>query len=289
MRYLLPLLFLSMFCNSLLAKELSIGLIPEQNILRQMQRYQPLGQYLEGHTGIAIKFVVLPRYGNIVDNFKELGLDGAFWGSFTGALAINKLGVKHIARPVNPDGTSSYRGYLFVRKDSKIENVEDMEGRIMAYVDRATTAGYLFPMAYLREQGVANPDTYFKEAYFSGSHDASILAVLQGDADVGAAKNTIYDRLITNNKEAKNQLVILASSLDVPSNGLGLASHVSDALATRLKKALLSMADSPQGKEVLQNFGIKRFVETSKQDYKPVFDMSDKAGINLDNYDYRNK
>ena len=48
-------------------------------------------------------------------------MDGSFFGSFTGAMAIEKLGVEPIARPVNLDGTSTYKGYIFVRKDSGIK------------------------------------------------------------------------------------------------------------------------------------------------------------------------
>jgi phosphonate transport system substrate-binding protein len=110
-----------MFSGLSHAAELKIGLIPEQNVFKQMKRYKPLGEYLEKKIGTKIKFIILSRYGNIIENFNKLELDGAFWGSFTGALAIKKLGIDHIARPVNLDGTSSYRGYIFVHKYSIID------------------------------------------------------------------------------------------------------------------------------------------------------------------------
>ena len=98
------------------------------------------------------------------------------------------MGMEAVARPVNVDGTSTYHGYLFARKDSGIRTVADMKGKRFAYVDRATTAGYLFPRAYLKEKGVADPDRYFGEVFFAGSHDATVLAVLNGEADIGASK-----------------------------------------------------------------------------------------------------
>jgi phosphonate transport system substrate-binding protein len=93
------------------AAELNIGLIPEQNVFSQFRRYMPLGEYIEKKTGIKIKFTILSKYGNIIEHFYLEKLDGAFWGSFTGAMAIQKLEIQPIARPVNRDGTSSYRGY----------------------------------------------------------------------------------------------------------------------------------------------------------------------------------
>jgi phosphonate transport system substrate-binding protein len=109
--------------------KLLIGLIPEMNIFKQKQRFQLLGEYLSQKTGMQVQFTILSRYGNIIESFKQERMDGAFFGSFTGALAIEKLGVIPIARPVNLDNTSAYRGYLFVRKDSGIKNVKDMKGR----------------------------------------------------------------------------------------------------------------------------------------------------------------
>ena len=42
------------------ATELTIGLIPEQNVFRQMERYEPLGSYIEKTTGIRIRFTRNP-------------------------------------------------------------------------------------------------------------------------------------------------------------------------------------------------------------------------------------
>jgi phosphonate transport system substrate-binding protein len=271
------------------AEEIKIGLIPEQNVFKQMKRYKPIGHYIEKKTGIKIKFTILSRYGNIIDNFQRLGLDGAFWGSFTGALAIEKLGVEHIARPVNLDGTSSYRGYIFVHKNSIIDSVERMRHMVIAFVDKATTAGYIFPVAYLKHHGVRNINTYFKEYFFTGSHDAAIYAVLNKEADIGCAKNTIFDALAKNDPRVKNDLVILATSPDVPSNGLGLKNGINPDVRDKLKTALLGMDKDPEGKKVLDSFGVLKFIETTEADYKPVFDAADKAGINLKTYQYINK
>jgi phosphonate transport system substrate-binding protein len=289
MRFVLIIIFILMFNVGAFAEQLKIGLIPEQNVFKQFRRYKPLGEYIEKKTGIKIEFHLLSRYGNIIDRFQKDKLDGAFWGSFTGAMAIEKLGIEPIARPVNPDGTSSYRGYIFVHKDSIIDSVDRMRYSVIAFVDRATTAGYIFPMAYLRERGVKNIDRFFKEYFFTGSHDVAILSVLNKEADVGCAKNTIFDMLAKENPRVKEDLVILATSPDVPSNGLGLRKEIPADIKNRLKFVLLGMDKDTEGKEVLKKFNVIKFIETTKEDYKPVFDIAKKAGINLKSYRYYNE
>jgi phosphonate transport system substrate-binding protein len=270
------------------ADELTIGLIPEQNVFKQMKRYMPVGEYIQKRTGIKIKFTVLSRYGNIIDSFQNKKMDGAFWGSFTGALAIKKLGVQPIARPVNMDGSSSYKGYIFVHKYSTIDSVERMRHSVIAFVDRATTAGYLFPLSYLRQNGVKNIDTFFKEAYFAGSHDAVIYSVLDKNAEVGCAKNTIFDMLARKDPRVRDDLVILAESQEVPSNSFALRKDIPLAMRNQIKRLLIEMSQDTEGRAVLKEFGIKKFIETTEKDYQPVFDIAQKAGIDLSKYNYLN-
>ncbi len=269
--------------------ELTIGLIPEQNVFKQVARYQPLGDYIGKKTGIKVKFTILSRYGNIIKRFVSDKMDGAFFGSFTGAMAIQKLGVEPLARPVNLDGSSTYWGYIFARKDSGIKTAADMKGKRIAFVEKATTAGYIYPMAFFKEHGIKDINTYFKEYYFAGSHDAAIYAVLDRKFDVGCAKHSMFDRVARSNPRVIKELAILAKSPQVPSNGLAVRKDLSPALKKQLKEILLSMDKDPEGIETLKHFEAIRFIPTTKEDYNPVFDIARKAGIDLKTYDYMNQ
>lgn len=268
---------------------LLIGLVPEINVFKQKQRFNLLGAYLRRKTGIEIRFTILSRYGNIIDRFQKERMDAAFFGSFTGALAVRKLGVVPLARPVNPDDTSTYHGYLFVKKNSGIKSARDMRGKRMAFVEKATTAGYLFPLAYLRETGITGIDGFFSEYFFAGSHDAAIKAVLDGSADIGAAKHSIYERMRESDARVDRELVVIAESPRVPSNGLCVRKGLDAAVRQRLKQALLEMHADAEGAAVLAKFGALRFIETTAGDYQPVFDLAGRAGIDIMTYRYRNQ
>ncbi|MEW5745121.1 MAG: phosphate/phosphite/phosphonate ABC transporter substrate-binding protein [Nitrospirota bacterium] len=271
------------------AKTLTIGLIPEQNVFKQVERFTPLGEYLEKKTGIKVKFTMLSRYGNIIDRFTSERMDGAFFGSFTGALAIQKLGVEPLARPANLDGPATYRGYIFVRKDSGIKTVDNMRGRTIVFVERATTAGYVYPIAFLRQHGIADINSYFRRHYFAGSHDAAIYAVLDRKADVGCAKHSIFDMLARSDPRITRDLRIVATSPAVPSNGLCVRKDMDAETKRLLREALLGMNEDPEGRAVLAQFSALRFVPAAREDYKPVFDIAEKAGIDMKNYQYLNK
>lgn len=267
---------------------LLIGLIPEQNIFNQEERYTPLAAYLAEKIGRPVQLKILTRYGNIVDNFKELSLDGAFFGSFTFVLAHEKLGLEALARPEDDHGVAGYHGLLLVRQDGGIRSLADMKGKKLALVDLATTAGYLFPLAYFRNQGINELDSFFKEVYFAGTHEDAILDVLNGKADLGAVKNTIFERLAHSNPAIPGRLVIVARSREVPENAIAVRGDLDASLKDALRNALLSMAHNPEGAAVLKQFGARRFIETSTDDYHGVYELAAQLGLNLATYEYRN-
>jgi len=270
-------------------QELLIGLIPEQNIFRQRERYLHLRKYLTDRLGVTVNFTSLSRYGNILDRFTAEKMDGAFFGSFTYVLAHEQLNVVPLVRPVNNDGTSTYHGYIFARKDSGIRTAAQMKGKRFAFVERATTAGYLFPLAYFKSNGINDPWHYLGSTFFSGSHDAAVLSVLNKEADIGSAKNTIYDQLSSENQRIEQELVIVAASGVVPQNCLAVRKDLDPELKRELRKVLLGMAKDSEGAEVLRRFGARGFIETTDKDYAYLYTLVTQVGIDLRTYQYKNQ
>ena len=265
---------------------LLIGIIPEQNIFRQLDRYDPLAEYLSEKIGTRIKLIIIPVFGNIVKNFDSAGMDGAFLESLTYALAHTKLGVEVLARPEDLNGSSTYRGLIFVRKDSGIKTVRDIRGKTFAFVDKASTAGYLHPLVFLREHGITDYRHYLKEIYYTGTYEDSIYDVLNRKADIGATKDTVYERLANKDPRIKDELFILARSPDFPENGFAVRKTLDSSIKKALKDALLTMHNDPAGKNVLRDFGATRFIETTDNDYLPIYKYTKEANLDLATYDY---
>lgn len=275
--------------ESRLPQTLRIGLLPEQDIFVQKKRYTPIAEYLAKKTGVNIELKILRRYGNIVENFKNENLDGAFFGSFTGALAIKALDVEPLARPEYPNGVSTYQGIIFTHKNSGIKNIADMKGKIFVFVDKATTAGWLLPMHFFHQHGVTDYQAWFGETYFAGTHEDAIHDVLNGKADVGAAKDLIFHQLARGDSRIKDELEILEVSPKVPSNTLSLRKDIPGPFKAKVKELLLTMHKNPEGLKVLAEFGAVRFLETGKADYHTVFTYARDIGLDLADYNYHNR
>ena len=161
-----------------------------------------------------------------------------------------------------------------------------MAGKRFAFVDRATTAGFLVPLEYFKRHGVENYKAYLKEVYYTGTHEDAIYDVLNKRADIGAAKNTVFDRLAAADKRISRDLTILIKSSEVPENSLALRKDVDASIRNSLLDALLNMHQHSAGQIVLKNFGARRFIRTMDREYDPVIRMSERAGLNLAEYDF---
>jgi len=263
------------------AKELLIGIEPEHNIFDHMESYQELGAYLSDQLGIKVRLTIVSRYGEVLKRFKMLGLDGAFLNSYTAAMAIHELGLQPVARPVSLDGDTITRGYLFVRSDSGIKEIEGMKGRSMVFVDAATTEGYLFPLSLFRQRGIMSIDQFFSRYYFAGSHASAIFSVLDGRADIGAAKDKVFNRIVANDPTIGTELSVIEESLPLPETTFCVKSDLPDGLKQQLAASLLEMDQSAGGQKVLSAIAALRFSKASAADYAAIADMARDAGISL--------
>lgn len=267
--------------------KLVIGVIPEINLVKQMERFVPLGRYLEKKTGITVEIKPLSNYGQMYEEMRDGNIDAGFFGSFVYVMTRARLGIVPLVRPVQPGGRSTYTGMIFVRKDSGIRNPADMRGKTIALVDPATTAGYIAQKGYLLNRGI-NIDTDMK-IYWAASHEAAIRAVLHHQADVGGAKDTVVRKYRKDNLVFDTVVDIIAETpkKGVPDNTLAVRKGLDAAAVEKLTQTLLTMHKDPQASKILATFGATRFIPTSDNDFKPLYRLTGQMKIDLKTYPYR--
>ncbi|BCB95637.1 phosphonate ABC transporter substrate-binding protein [Dissulfurispira thermophila] len=269
-------------------KTLTIAILPEQNVFEQKKRYKPLAAYLSERLDTNVKIKLLDSYGSIYDEIKNKTIDGAFFGSFNYVLTKARADIEPVARPVEMGEKSNYRGIIFTRKDSGLtEDVRTWKGKRIALVHEVTTAGYIFPRWYLKKYGIKSFEHHFRKIIFTGSHDAAILSVFKGQADIGAAKDLIFEKLLSENPALKKEIVILARSIEVPSNSLCVRGDLNTNIKDLLKKSLLSMHNTPEGKNALKALNAVRFKETIDSEFNVLREMARDLDIDTRAYPFR--
>ncbi|MDA8092110.1 MAG: phosphate/phosphite/phosphonate ABC transporter substrate-binding protein [Nitrospiraceae bacterium] len=266
-------------------KTLLIGLVPEENIFRLIEKNLPLAAYIQKKTGIKVQFTIEPRYGDIIDKFKTKQMDGAFFNAFTGFMALSKLGVAPLVRPISPGGLVTSQSVIFVRKGSGIRSLSDMKGKRAVFVDNAS-ASYIYLLYQLHHLGFKDTGQFFSGYYFTGNNEETIYAVLDGMADVGLAKSRYFEQLAAQDPLISEMLSVLARSGDLPDIVLCLRKDFPAGTKALLERTLLNMRYDPDGIQALRILRYSGFEKAKASDFSAMAKLAAAAGINISNYRY---
>lgn len=233
-----------------------------------LNQYQAIVDYLNKNTKDEWYLVPLKDYGSFVSQMQI----GQIKAGFMGSLVSYRMIIENLTVPVvrgEKNGISVYYGYIFTRKDSGLNKVEDLKNKKFAYVDAYTSAGYYFPRHLLKSMGY-NPDSFFSTASFLGGHDKAILAVFNGEYDGGAAKDLTWKKLVKENPKIGEEMQILAQDGPYPEQIFMVSSGFPSEKVRQWSDLLLKMNESEDGRYYLAKFGADRFIPTDMEDFEMV-------------------
>src|SRR5699024_3033985 len=133
----------------------------------------------------------------------------------------------------------TYTSVVIVPKDSEAEPVEDLKGKDFMIVDRASTSGHIFPRVKIMEElDVTNDEvaSVVNNVTFSGSHDASILAIANGDADGAAVATDVMDAMLDQGVVKEDDFKIISESDPIPRGPDAYRSNLPDDLKEEIRE-----------------------------------------------------
>lgn len=219
-------------------KTVYIGVIPKDNPRLLYERYQPLLDYLSERTPFRFELVVKKNYTKSVIALGQGEIDMAFLGSLTYLEARASYGVIPVLRPKGFEGNGTYRSIIIAKSGSDIKNISDLKAKRMAFAAVKSTSGNLIPRYLLANHGIhlSELSGYANFDY----HDSVIKAVLRGQYDAGAVRDTVAKRY------SKLGLKELEASGPIPTGPLVVNQRVSYTVVEEIKNALLELDPSIQ-------------------------------------------
>jgi phosphonate transport system substrate-binding protein len=168
--------------------EFRIGLLGGENAQDRLASNECFRAYTEEALGVPTRLFTPADYNGVIQGLIGGTLDLAWLGA--SAYAAVWLNDPEAVDPVlvktNLDGSYMYYSIGFARTDSGITSLDDMEGRSFTFADPNSTSGYLIPLIEIPQAGYSMTEgEYFSRIGFSGGHEQSIIAVVNGDSDAG--------------------------------------------------------------------------------------------------------
>lgn len=256
---------------------LKVGLIPSEDSRAMLQQSKDILDALEKNMGMKVQGFVATDYNGVIEAMRSKHIDIAYLGPFSYVLATTVTPVEaFVIAETKKAGRTFYHSQIITLKSSGIKTVEDLKGRNFAFVDPASTSGYVFPLAGLIKIGI-EPKRDFKNVIFTGAHDANAVAVANGKVDAATIADRIFDAAVAKGHIKADDVHVVWRSQPIPESPMVWRKDLSPELKARIKTAFLQIKDlnwSDQG--VLNSFK-----ETNDAAYDVIREAAKLANLDL--------
>jgi phosphonate transport system substrate-binding protein len=280
MKYLIPLIILLAGCSAPPPASLRIGISAMESDADVVKRYEPLRLFLEKKLQRPVTLRTTPEYASVIEALKSKQVDIAYFGAaaYAKAWLVTNKGVKPLLGTLDENGELGYHSIIVVPTNSPAQSIADLKGKKLAFADPNSTSGYLAPSFFLTEQGYA-PRKFFAYTGFGGSHENSVMAMINGTYD--AAATWFYSDTRTNPLRMegkgiipKNSTRILWKSPRMPSSPWTVLKDSNEATNQAFAAAVLTFkAEDPAGFNLMSAQREGGYGPVKHEDYLPVIRM----------------
>lgn len=248
-----------------------------------------LTEFLHKETGLYFKATFPTSFIAVVEAFGNNKADFACMNTFSYVLAHKKYGVEAALRIVRRNGELTYKGQFITLNDSGIDSLNDISGKKIAYVDAASTSGYILPKAILSEKGIKP-----SEEVFGMRHDNVVTMIYQKQVDVGATYYSPPDpktgevldaraRVKSQYPDVFSRVKIIGFTQEIPNDPWVFRKDFPQDVQKEICAALLKFQSTPKGKKALfETNSAEGLAPVSDHDYDVLRTMIVRFGGNLE-------
>ncbi|MEC8859054.1 MAG: phosphate/phosphite/phosphonate ABC transporter substrate-binding protein [Pseudomonadota bacterium] len=241
--------------------------------------------HMETLTGKEIRFFPVQSNAAQLEAMRAGRLHVAGFNTGSTPVAVNCTGFVPFAMMAAQDGSFGYEMEIITYPDSGINNAADLQGRQLAFTSPTSNSGFKAPSTLLDREFGLQADRDYTTTY-SGSHDNSILGVVNGDYEAAAIANEVLRRMEGRDVVSADQYRSIYRSLTFPTTAYGMAHNLAPELAEKIRQAFFSF--DWEGSALQQEFadaGMAQFIPISYKQHWQVIRDIDEANDTIYNCD----
>jgi len=259
------------------------AVVPSGETEQVVTGFEEVADLIFDETGLVIDPFVATEYAGVIEAMcsDPPKAQMASLATFSYVLAAER-GCAEAALVAVRFGSPSYNGQIFVRADSGIESLEELEGKTFCRPDPLSTSGWIIPSITLRAAGV-DPDTDLDQIVDAGSHDAAVAGVYNGECDAGASYVDARGTIEEDYPDVLDEIKILTISADIPNDGVQFVPGFDEELQEQIVEALLAISETEEGKEALDTaYSWNELERRGDEFYDPFRQVLDAAGVSAE-------
>lgn len=183
--------------NARVIKEVRFGVLPLGGTVESRALWTPLMADMSRALGLPVSAYSVPSYEELDRAIGRDEIDMAFLSAKMALDAVMQRRMKVVAQIARRDGMPEHRAVLLARKTGPLNTLEGLlaqpERWRLARGDSRSVTGFVVPQSQLFLPNNIEMETRFRSE-FVGTHQATALAVANGDADVATNNTTDFER-----------------------------------------------------------------------------------------------
>lgn len=227
--------------------KLRLGAVPGENIEARREEYVPFVEYLERKLDMEVELFVGTDYTATIEAMRAGKLDIAWYGPFSYVLAADIANAEAFAAGYREDDGIYYESYIITHPDSGINDITDLKGKTFAFVDPASTGGYLIPLMHMVEAGI-DPEKDLASTVFLGGHDACALAIKNKNVDASTIVKHMYKKALQKGLIVEEDVKIIHVSDPFPGGPLAWRKDLHGDIKEKLLDAILNIPEEEYDK-----------------------------------------
>ena len=199
---ILSVVLLMSFSDSAFAEQpVRVGVLAKRGVEKTLELWQETGNYLSKKLKRDVRIIPL-KFVEIEPALQNKSIDFLLANSAFYARFEQKYRLKAITTMINKKGIyalDKFGGVVFVRRDSKINDLQDIRGKRFMCVKFTSFGGAYMALRLLKESGIT-PEKDCAAFTEGGTHDNVVMAVLQRKTDVGTVRSDTLERMTAEGK-----------------------------------------------------------------------------------------
>ena len=263
-------------------EEITIVQMPNENNPNAGAKHEEFRKAMEDYLGIKVKEMEGTEYSVGIEGMAAGNIDVMLVSPMSYYQAKERAGAELL---VSTPMAQDYHTAFITRADNdEINSLEDLRGKSFAFVDQASSSGYMYPKAYLLQKLgldtdlLENSDYFFSTVAFAGSHPAVATGVSMGDYEAGAVAASVLTQLSDAGALDVSTLKVIDQTDTIPNPAYVVRGNLPEDLKAKIKEFFLQYDDGNYFAEVHGDERI-RFVTVTEEDYKIIYDTLKVLGI----------
>jgi phosphonate transport system substrate-binding protein len=256
---------LSVFSPGPAAAEIRLVTVPRLSAAELQAMFAPLTEYLTREVGEKVTLVVPKNFDGVTEAVKTGKADLGFVNPLIYIQMKKSINIEPLALSSEVKSGTRIRGIIIARKDSSINQLQDLKGKKFSFVEEDSPAGHIFQKLLLSRAGFDVKKDIVMLPY-AKTHEGVVTAVFNKTADAGGVREEQLDKM--KGSLDTTQLRIVGYTDYFPNWPVFSTPSLKKETVDKIRTALLKLKpNDPQNEKILGPVRLTGFIPVSDREY----------------------